>query len=370
MVSPKTRSVIWGKGAGHCYFPGCNQSLIGDLVAGNEDGNFGFVAHIVAETPGGPRGDPIRSPLLQDEPSNLMLMCGVHHKLIDVDEVDGYPEQRLLEIKAAHEDRISIVAAIAPDRSSHVLRYGAKIGDHESLVSFARTRLAMIPERYPAEGRSIGIEILGSAANDGEEGFWATEPANLERQFEQQVRSRLSAREISHLSVFALGPIPLLIKLGVLLGDITSADVYQLHREPAGWVWARDRAPMKVRVLNPGDARAKIALKLSVSDEINDERVRAVLGADCSIWSLSVDHPHNDIIRDPVDLLEFRRSIRALLGEIKRVHGEGGEIHVFPAVPVSVAVEFGRVRMPKADLPLVIYDQRPGQGFVRRLAIA
>ena len=42
-------------------------------------------------------------------------------------------------------------------------------------------------------------------------------------------------REIEHLSVFALGPIPLLVELGSLLGDITPADVYQLHREPAGW---------------------------------------------------------------------------------------------------------------------------------------
>ena len=47
MVSPKTRSVLWGKGAGRCYY--CNTSLIGDLVAGNEDANVGFVAHIVGE---------------------------------------------------------------------------------------------------------------------------------------------------------------------------------------------------------------------------------------------------------------------------------------------------------------------------------
>ena len=40
--------------------------------------------------------------------------------------------------------------------------------------------------------------------------------------------------------MFALGPIPLLVKLGALLGDITPADVYQLHREPAGWCWAED----------------------------------------------------------------------------------------------------------------------------------
>jgi hypothetical protein len=35
-------------------------------------------------------------------------------------------------------------------------------------------------------------------------------------------------------------------------------------------------------------------------------------------------------------------------------------------VPVSVAVEIGRVWMPKADLPLQIYDQSKQDGFLLR----
>ena len=73
MVSPKTRAVLWARGAGRCHY--CNISLIGDYISGNEDANFGFVAHIVADKPTGPRGDPIRSPQLEDDVSNLMLMC-------------------------------------------------------------------------------------------------------------------------------------------------------------------------------------------------------------------------------------------------------------------------------------------------------
>jgi hypothetical protein len=75
--------------------------------------------------------------------------------------------------------------------------YGAKIGDHDSPVSFSRVRLAMIPDRYPAEGRSIGIEIRGNAATDGEAVFWANEPQNLRRQFETQVRARIAASRCS-----------------------------------------------------------------------------------------------------------------------------------------------------------------------------
>ena len=59
-----------------------------------------------------------------------------------------------------------------------------KIGLNESPVSLKRARDAMVPRWYPANGTSIGIEILGSIATDGEENFWRTEPDNLRRQFE------------------------------------------------------------------------------------------------------------------------------------------------------------------------------------------
>jgi hypothetical protein len=45
------------------------------------------------------------------------------------------------------------------------------------------------------------------------------------------------------------------------------------------------------------------------------------------------------------------------MDRIKSLHGHDSILHLFPAVPVSVAVEIGRVWMPKADLPLRIYDQ-------------
>jgi hypothetical protein len=367
MVSPKTRAVLWARSAGRCHF--CNTSLIGDYISGNEDANFGFVAHIVGEKPTGPRGDPVRSPLLADDANNLMIMCYPHHKLIDVDELVQYPEQRLLDMKAAHEQRIAILSDITPDRASHVLRYAAKVGEHTSLVSFARVRGAILPNRYPAEGRSTGIEIIGSIATDGEEGFWKTEPENLRRQFQRLIRQGIDTHEIPHLSVFAIGPIPLLVELGRLLGDITPADVYQLHREPAGWNWAETGACIEYEITRPTTAKGTVALKLAISATISDDRIRAVLGDDVSIWSIAAKAPGNDVMRYRDDLTEFRRQMRALYNEIKAQHGEAATIHAFPAVPVSIAVELGRVRMPKADLPLLVYDQIQGAPFQPRLLV-
>lgn len=367
MTSARTQSVIWARAAGHCQYAGCNRALIGDLISGSEHGKFGFIAHIVAEEPGGPRGDPIRSPALANDPANLMLLCYTHHKLIDIDDVNGHPEEYLLAMKTAHEERMAIVTAIQEDRASHVLRYGARIGLNESPVSFERTRVAMLPERYPADGRSIGIEIKGSIAHDGEDGFWAHEPANLRQQFEALVKSRISHREINHLSVFALGPIPLLIELGRLLCDIVPAEVYQLHREPAGWKWAQtgDHAVFDVERARHSSKIA--ALKIALSATINDDRITSVVPSDAAIWSLSARDRHNDMMRYPEDLQTFRRVMRRLFDEIKATGAEA--IHVFPAVPVSTAVEIGRVWMPKADLPLIVYDETRNRGFIERLRL-
>jgi hypothetical protein len=113
-----------------------------------------------------------------------------------------------------------------------------------------------------------------------------------------------------------------------------------------------------------------VALKLALSATVTDDRIRAVLGDDIAVWSLTAESPHNDIMRRPGDLIEFKRHLRRLLDRIKAVHGENAATNVFPALPNSAAVEVGRIRMPKADLPLQIYDQnRSVGGFIPTLKI-
>lgn len=41
---------------------------------------------------------------------------------------------------------------------------------------------------------------------------------------------------------------------------------------------------------------------------------------------------------------------------IKTEHPEADQLKIFRAAPASCAVELGRIRMPKADLPWVLYD--------------
>ncbi|WP_416355811.1 SAVED domain-containing protein [Aureimonas phyllosphaerae] len=371
-VPAKTQAALWARAAGRCEYLGCNAELIGDLISGNEDGTYGFVAHIVADAPDGPRGDATRSPLLAKSLDNLMLLCATHHKLIDVEEVDRHPEPTLLEMKLEHEDRVAIVAGIDRDRASHVIRFGADIGYMESLVSTRAIFQAMPPDHHPASRQTIDLSLTGSTYRDDEEAYWTIQAENLRRQFDAKVKGRVETQEIRNLNVFALAPQPLLIELGRLLGDIVPATVHQRHREPATWRWQADQPAIRFVEHEPAlETKAwPVALKLVLSATVTDDRIRDVLGDDVAIWSLTAEEPHNDIMRRPQDLSEFRRRVRRILDRIKAIHGEQALVNVFPALPNSAAVEVGRVRMPKADLPMRIWDQNRQVGrFVPTLTI-
>jgi hypothetical protein len=230
----------------------------------------------------------------------------------------------------------------------------------------------MPPDHHPAEGRTIDIELIGSERKDHEESYWAEQNENLERSFARKIKERIEQREIRQLSVFALAPQPLLIRLGTLLGDIVPVSVHQKHREPDTWKWLSGQPSISYRVQDYGGGRkdVPVALKLALSATLNDDRIISVLGSDTAIWSITCDEPGNDIMRRPDDLSAYKRLLRGLFDRIKAHHGEGVLVHVFPAVPVSVAVETGRVWMPKADLAMRIYDQnRTAQAFVPTITI-
>ena len=71
---------------------------------------------------------------------------------------------------------------------------------------------------------------------------------------------------------------------------------------------------------------------------------------------------HNDFIKSQAQLSLFREIVRKLMVAIKEKHGQATPLHIFPAMPASCAIEFGRVRMPKADMPWIIYDQNNKEG--------
>lgn len=90
---------------GICAFPGCGKSLIEAGTPEDDPVVLGEIAHIVAYEAGGPRGDASMPEADRNKHTNLVLLCGDHHKLID-SQPNTYSLPVLRQMKADHEKRI------------------------------------------------------------------------------------------------------------------------------------------------------------------------------------------------------------------------------------------------------------------------
>ena len=369
-IPESVRNLLWARSAGRCEFDGCNQPLWRDGLTQIEM-NFADVAHIIGDSVHGPRGDIELSKEYCSDASNIMLMCLDHHRMIDhITEV--YTEEVLREMKQMHEARMELLTSVTSDKTSHVIIYRGRIGQIQPKIDFRDTWQAMFPNFYPSTILPIELGLWNNAFEDKEKEFWGFEATNLERQFAGRLAPYLNnSKERNHFSVFALGPQPLLIKLGSLLSDLIPAEVYQLHREPPTWEWQNEPEKFNYLVREPTTAYPLVALNLSLSASIDSQRIQAAFPRqNYSEWQMTIENPNNDFLKSRSQLQLFRQEFRRLLDKIKLKHGQGMSIHIFPSVPVSIAVEIGRVRQPKADLPFVIYDQNNKTGgFIHALNI-
>jgi hypothetical protein len=369
-VAVVVQCVLWGKAAGRCEFAGCNQVLWKSPVT-QEPVNIAQKAHIYSFSGSGPRGNSGISSDVLNSIENLMLVCHGCHRKMDQDR-DGkrYSVRLLRQMKADHEQRIELVSGICPERSSHVLLFGANIGEHSSPLNIREAAVALFPHRYPASSQPIELSTLNSSFSERDTDFWLMEAENLCRKFDRQIRERLATGDVKHLSIFSLAPQPLLILLGTLLGDIVPVDVYQRHREPQSWEWPIVESVPAFELRPPACAGGTPALVLALSATIAEERITPLLEKDASIWTVTVPAPHNDMTKSRGQLSQFRTLLRSVLDRIKAAHGQETVLHVFPAMSVSLAIELGRVRMPKAEMPWRIYDQVNALGgFVPALAV-
>ncbi len=69
------------------------------------------------------------------------------------------------------------------------------------------------------------------------------------------------------------------------------------------------------------------------------------------------------------EITKFKSDVICAKGEAVQ-NGSDNMIHLFPAVPNSVAIEIGRNRLPKVDLPFIVFDNnKKNGGFIATIEI-
>ena len=106
MAGPRTYSsgtvhALFRLAAGTCYFPDCLVPVLAD--ADGEPIVGVDVAHIRGALPSSARYDPDMTDQQRAAFANLILLCTVHHKLVDRVRPDDYPVELLNEWKSTNE---------------------------------------------------------------------------------------------------------------------------------------------------------------------------------------------------------------------------------------------------------------------------
>ena len=101
-VKQKDIKILWGKSGGVCSFPDCDEKLTYEDKSDEIRITTGEIAHIIARSEGGPRGESDLNEEERDSYSNLILLCSKHHKLID-EAPEKYSVEKLHQFKRNHE---------------------------------------------------------------------------------------------------------------------------------------------------------------------------------------------------------------------------------------------------------------------------
>lgn len=367
-IPAKTERLLWGIAAGRCEFEGCNKVLYRHEISGASE-NLAEKAHIHAVSNGGARFDTDIEEDINNV-NNLMLVCPQCHIIIDRNE-QKYSPDVLYKMKEKHEKRIYTLTNIGDEFRCHMVYFTANIAGSSIIISDGDARNALASfGRYPSDISPIDLGKKGDLTQDNEEDFYTENVKNLRRAFNARITDIISDGE--SIALFALAPQPLLMYIGTLFNDKYNVSVFQPHRRDKDkWRW--DNSLSKVdfitKIPQSESETAEIALVFSLSSTIKPERITSVLGSDVLLYSITIESPNRDFVTHPAIMEAFVSSSRKIMEDIKQKYGKDKVIHVFPAMPSSLAIRFGMDRMPKSDNKLIIYDEHEENGFVRALTI-
>lgn len=341
-IPAPVRRDLWIAAAGRCEFRGCCKPVDRDFLT-KARCKVGEYAHIIADSPAGARGVPGESERLAADPSNLMLACFDCHARVDRGgQNNEFTAEQLRAMKREHEARIERIYSATGVVESMPLVMSFPIGAHVPVVEVRDIHYAMLTNSnfklFPTS-TAIHIDQSNFHLQDNDPDFWRNAQRALTQQYEQRVLPVLTARGgAAHLTIAGFAPIPMLMKLGALVGDKTPAAILDLPGEK--WLWdTRDACPEPRYTYNvPATLPREVSVVVSISGKAQHPVGPVVV-------EFEAVAPGRGIIRKDAHLQQFRTSFNEFL---QRLFAAGVRVvHIHPATPLSASIEIGRLLLPK-----------------------
>ncbi|WP_173025198.1 SAVED domain-containing protein [Acidovorax sp. SRB_14] len=344
---------MWIAAAGRCEFRGCNQPVGRDFLT-KARCNVGEYAHIVADSPDGPRGILGESERLAKDASNLMLACfGCHSRIDRHGQNNEFTAEQLSAMKREHEARIERIYSAVGTRDSLLILMTFPIAEHKPTITLGQVHYAMLQNSdytlFPGADH-VFIDKSDFDIQDNDPDFWARAETALGQLFDRRIQPAIEAKNgAAHLTIAAFAPIPMLMKLGTLLGDKTEASILDLPGDQ--WLWDRrlDCPAPKFTYTVPDKLPREVAVMVNISNI-------AQVPTDMNTVEFTAVEPNRGIIRTEAHMLDFRREFNAFL---LNLHRSGARvIHLHPTTPLSASVEIGRLLLPKVFEEVHVWEWR------------
>lgn len=355
-TSDEVKRVVWTFAAGHCEL--CGLDLTHDFRVG-QPMRWGEVAHILPASPKGPRGqgchDAELARALTNDPANLMLLCPGCHDKIDRD-AEGYPMHDLSDLHDAHVGRIRL-AASTPEAGRAIALI--VLSQHFSTINSIDERdllTAMSAEGLAAFSHPIKLTLDSPVPTIGRDAsYWKSQEARIRSVLERQLELRGGALgDRPKLAIVGIADMPALVLVGQCLGDRCSRLLFSSNREH-GVRWP-DLAAVPPSYIShlPPEGDGPIALVLSISALVPERDVLAAL-PNARIATLTIPEPSYAMVKNRSVIHAFRDALQILLSQLDALTDQ--PIHVFPAAPAALMIEFGALLTTEHRHPYVILDR-------------
>lgn len=380
-ISKATMDEVASLAAWRCQFEGCGENLRAHLRPGSR-GNFAYFAHIIASSPDGPRGDRLRSPLLYNNPSNILLLCDKCHRLIDRVASNQYPEQRLLDMRQrnlASVERcleslrypLARVLVLAGNVQGQSAGFDERVAEEAMWLQHLR-RDNNRPEFFANHGGHLG--------DPHSKAYWPSFFGLLKAEIPRiQAVLNGTAHDSPQGMPIALFPAPhstsVLVLTGRLLGEARSIHLFQFHRDQmAGtyggqWAWRGDPPSADkyhVNVLHKHQAGLNEAtLLVYLTDTIPATELPANLYANGG-WKhptilVTVDQPSRLVIAHPEDLQLFGLALESAL-RIVQDEWRTSTVNLIVIAPITACVRLGQKMQARCQPDFLLYERAATAG--------
>ena len=368
--SPSTavQRELGARSGGVCYYPGCGQILYRDPSVYWESVNLGELAHNVASSSNGPRGDIKRSGDLSDDPENLLMLCRQHHKTADALAIE-YREQTLAHWKSRHEAAVLTAAQLGGgELVLPLIVAAAQIGGHAIQIDETEVVRAILSEGKAPAARPHRILLNTAAQPDDQAAYWASQVHTIRDELRLCQKQQQRYGTEAPIGVFALAEMPALMALGHALGDKTALRIYQYARHANSWAFQVPEQPIPnfSYTLPTEINEIGVALVVSVTALVEETRVRTMMSdPKIPIIHFTTEIRGTEVVGSTEFIAAFRMAFRQCLTDIENIAPRTAPIHLFPCLPVSLAVAVGCCVMPKVSNPIRIYDAKGLGGTFR-----